>query len=50
MLVEKQKLDAKVKELKDSVQVDVFLRLCCLNVINVAESLINLFSDGRSVH
>lgn len=35
MLVEKQKLDAKVKELKDSVQVDVFLQLCCLKVINV---------------
>lgn len=35
MLVEKQKLDAKVKELKDSVQVDVFVWLCWLKVINV---------------
>lgn len=35
MLVEKQKLDTKVKVLKDSVQVDVSVWLCCLKVIDV---------------
>lgn len=29
MVVEKQKLDTKVKEMKDSILVDLVLQLCC---------------------
>lgn len=38
MVVEKQKLDTKVKEMKDKVLVDLLLQLCCLSVIDAPQS------------
>lgn len=38
MVVEKQKLDTKVKEMKDKVLVDLLLQLCCSSVIDAPKS------------
>lgn len=38
MVVEKQKLDTKVKEMKDSILVDLALQRCCLVVIDALNS------------
>lgn len=53
MVVEKQKLDSKVKEMKNSVLVDLALRRRCLGVmgaLNSPKTPLSSFSDGRSVH